>query len=43
MVSINDNDNDSPEKVTVIKNNYFSNKQRFYYFRFIGIYWGMVH
>ena len=42
MVSINYNDNDGHEKVT-IKNNYFSNKQKFYYFRFIGIYWGMIH
>ena len=40
MVNINYNDNDSHEKVTIIKNNYFSNKQRFYYFKVIGIYWG---
>ena len=44
MVSINYNDNDNHEKVAIIKNNgrigiYFSNKQRFYCFRFIVIYW----
>ena len=48
MVSISYNDNDSHEKVTKIKNNgrigiYFSNKQRFYCFRFIGIYWRIIH
>ena len=42
MVSINYNDNDSHEKVTIIKNNgrigiYFSNKQRFYCFRLENI------
>ena len=43
MININYNDNDSHEKVTIIKNNYFSNKGMFYCFRFIGIYWRIIH
>ena len=43
MANINYNDDDSHEKVTMIKNNYFPNKQRFYCFRLIGFYWRIVH
>ena len=48
MISISYNDNDSHEKVTIIKNDgrigiYFSNKQRFYCVRFIDIYWRIIH
>ena len=36
------------KKLTTIKNNerigiYFANKERFYCFRFIGIYWIIIH
>ena len=43
MVNKNYNDIDTHEKVTIIKNNCFSNKPRFYCFRFIGIYWIIIH
>ena len=48
MVRINYNNNDSHEKVTIIKNNgrigtCFSNKQKFYCFSLKGIYWRIIH
>ena len=43
MVNLNHNDSDSHEKATIIKNNYFSSKQRFYCFRFIGLYYRIIH